>query len=116
MKIWSLLCGLYRIVEMFSRRLQGKNCYYAQKWAWLISIPCTVQERLTKEIAEAVLEAIQPTGVGVIIEATYVEDSGNSCSYLSPLHVAYMIVRMHSLQAHVHDNAWHQQASEQDCD
>ena len=31
---------------------------------------CTVQERLTKEIAEAVLEAIQPTGVGVVIEAT----------------------------------------------
>lgn len=30
----------------------------------------TVQERLTKEIAEAVLEAIQPTGVGVVIEAT----------------------------------------------
>ena len=32
--------------------------------------PPAVQERLTKEIAEAVLEAIQPTGVGVVIEAT----------------------------------------------
>ena len=30
----------------------------------------SVQERLTKEIAEAILEAIRPTGVGVIIEAT----------------------------------------------
>ena len=31
-----------------------------------------VQERLTKEIAEAVLAAIHPTGVGVVVEATYV--------------------------------------------
>lgn len=29
-----------------------------------------VQERLTKEIAEAVLQAINPTGVGVVVEAT----------------------------------------------
>lgn len=41
-----------------------------------------MQERLTKEIAEAVLEAIDPSGVGVVIEATYVEDSNNSCSYI----------------------------------
>lgn len=32
----------------------------------------TVQERLTKQIAVAITEALQPTGVGVIIEATYV--------------------------------------------
>ena len=33
--------------------------------------PCgLVQERLTKEIAEAVLNAVHPTGVGVVIEAT----------------------------------------------
>ena len=31
-----------------------------------------VQERLTKEIAEAMREAINPAGVGVVIEATYV--------------------------------------------
>lgn len=29
-----------------------------------------VQERLTKEIAEAILKAIKPTGVGVVVEAT----------------------------------------------
>ncbi len=29
----------------------------------------SVQERLTKEVANAVLEAIAPTGVGVIVEA-----------------------------------------------
>eukprot|EP00794_Sanderia_malayensis_P020148 gene20148-22122_t len=44
------LSKIARLVEMFSRRLQ-------------------VQERLTKEVAKAVLDAIAPTGVGVIIEA-----------------------------------------------
>lgn len=39
----------YRIVEIFSRRLQ-------------------VQERLTKQIAVAVTQAVQPAGVAVVIE------------------------------------------------
>ena len=30
----------------------------------------TVQERMTKEIAEAILEVVNPTGVGVVVEAT----------------------------------------------
>ena len=38
---------------MYSRRLQ-------------------VQERLTKQIADAVTEAIAPRGVGIIVEATLV--------------------------------------------
>lgn len=43
------LNSFYRIVEIFSRRLQ-------------------VQERLTKEIALAVTEAVEPNGVAVVIE------------------------------------------------
>jgi len=46
------LSKLARIVEVYSRRLQ-------------------VQERLTKQIAVALTDAIQPAGVGVVVEATH---------------------------------------------
>jgi GTP cyclohydrolase I len=54
----------YRIVEVFSRRLQGlpkneKNIF---------NVHIIVQERLTRQIAEAIAEAVEPRGVAVIIE------------------------------------------------
>ncbi len=46
------LSKIPRLVEMFSRRLQ-------------------VQERMTTQIADAIVEAIEPQGVGVIVEAQH---------------------------------------------
>jgi GTP cyclohydrolase I len=46
------LSKIPRIVEMYARRLQ-------------------VQERMTQEIAELLMERLQPRGVGVVLEATH---------------------------------------------
>jgi GTP cyclohydrolase IA len=46
------LSKIPRLVEVFARRLQ-------------------VQERMTRQIADAIQEAIQPQGVGVVIEARH---------------------------------------------
>jgi len=46
------LSKMARVVEMFARRLQ-------------------IQERLTKQIADTIQEAIEPAGVGVVIEARH---------------------------------------------
>jgi len=43
---------------------------YHQAYVLRLSHIITVQERLTKQIAVAITEAVQPNGVGVVIEAT----------------------------------------------
>ena len=72
---------LARIAETFSRRLQ-------------------VQERLTKQIALCVQEAIKPRGVAVVMEATYVPSQRHSSS---PLYHSCVHVPCHtSLVIHPH--------------
>jgi GTP cyclohydrolase I len=40
-------------------------------WLFVIVSYLQVQERLTREIAEAVWEAVAPAGVGVVVEAAH---------------------------------------------
>ncbi|XP_062824736.1 GTP cyclohydrolase 1 isoform X1 [Anolis carolinensis] len=63
------LSKLARIVEIYSRRLQDAALQSLASPS--ISFLAAVQERLTKQIAVAITEALQPAGVGVVIEATH---------------------------------------------
>lgn len=58
----------FRIVEVFSRRLQGKNIRRLVPRKFSHYSLFSVQERLTRQIAEAIAEAIEPRGVAVIVE------------------------------------------------
>lgn len=58
------LSKLARVTNVFARRLQ-------------------VQERLTHQIAEAIMEAVKPHGVAVYVEAAYVECFFSICMSFS---------------------------------
>lgn len=71
------LSKLVRVTELFSRRLQ-------------------VQERLTHQISNTLLNVLEPAGVGVVMECTFV-----------PLFFASFLRTSSVLpQSHVHDDAW----------
>ena len=67
---------LARIADMFSRRLQ-------------------IQERLTQQIADAVMETLKPLGVGVVVEAQHLcmmmrgVEKQNSVMITSAVHGAF---------------------------
>lgn len=75
--------SIFRIVEIYSRRLQGDIAALLSGFMALYTISLivlhyiicltfsTVQERLTKQIAEAISEALEPAGVAVVIEARW---------------------------------------------
>jgi hypothetical protein len=52
------------------KKKEVQNILYPIKFL-VIAIDLQVQERLTREIAEAVWEAITPAGVGVVVEAAH---------------------------------------------
>ena len=64
------LSKLARIVEMYSRRLQVSTGLYTLSCG-LLTVITQVQERLTREVASAVWEAVAPSGVGVVVEACH---------------------------------------------
>uniref|UniRef100_A0A9L0KAH1 GTP cyclohydrolase 1 n=1 Tax=Equus asinus TaxID=9793 RepID=A0A9L0KAH1_EQUAS len=63
------LSKLARIVEIYSRRLQGIS--NRRRKRAVFPVCRRVQERLTKQIAVAITEALCPAGVGVVVEATH---------------------------------------------
>jgi hypothetical protein len=90
---------LARIAETFSRRLQ-------------------VQERLTKQVAVAIQEAIKPRGVAVVMEASFVHFDFFFPSFLErsdrmlTLARVWLCVR----QASLHVDARRSEAWSDDCD
>lgn len=85
---------LARIAETFSRRLQ-------------------VQERLTKQVALCVQEAIKPRGVAVVMEATYVQPQPHTmlcCTLTYVPRPSHRLPCRPCIKPFMHDYAWRTEA------
>jgi GTP cyclohydrolase I len=65
---------LPRIANMFSRRLQ-------------------IQERLTKEVAHAIMEVLKPQGIGVVVESSHLCCSPPRCKGTATDRLTGMVMR-----------------------
>lgn len=85
------ILGLFYICAQSSVFLFHSCCLYCLTWFMFVCLLRPVQERLTKQIAVAITEALQPTGVGVVIEATYVCPQKNQFLYTDQCVLYYLL-------------------------
>ena len=75
-KVWlTYITGIYgNLLQVFPQISRtpdlSKRCSLYAGFNVILSHSVLVQERLTKQIAMALCEAVNPAGVGVVIEAT----------------------------------------------
>jgi len=69
---WATFPYVNLCVSQSGKRNKYLDFTHVDNVYWLLMVRITVQERLTCQIAEAVVDAVHPLGVGVVIEATWV--------------------------------------------
>lgn len=103
----------WNIIHTPSKSFQIHNVNSSDLSASLIS----VQERLTKQIAVAITEALKPAGVGVVVEATYVNVQVQRCfTMLCLTRTRDSFSLLSVLQPHVYGYARRPEDEQQDRD